>query len=489
MTVTRPERRIIWLSFITVALYLAIWQLEAAMAPDTGPRQSTSGTAAFWPFALYSAVTLLIVVAYRSIILMSLRGELASGRAQRWALLVPVLLNLLFVAYRPRLSIDAFTYMSHGVLGLLPQGNPLLQPAQDARDTAIGAELTSYGWRQAPGITPYGILWTWIEIGVAKLSGADVLAAIRLFKVVAVVASLGSAWLIWRILGHIHPAVRLPGTLTYLWNPLVLMEFAGEGHNDAVMIFLSLAAVASAIASRPAVSLIAQSLGVMSKYICALFLPAQWIYLWRTDGNRTQLLLQSALALAAIATLLVVLYAPYWAGLRSLDGILHRTYPYGSATLPAVIRGMLKHTPLRPVAGALATAIAFGLLLTVIAWSSLRVRNAADLAKSCAWISVTFVLLAYPDYWPWYACMPLAWICVGELKRLSWLVFLMSISGRLAAPLDVLRIHGHLGGNLTKGLTTGLGALLPGVVLVVWCWHQGLGRPSAARRVSAYPWR
>jgi len=65
--------------------------------------------------------------------------------------------------------------------------------------------------------------------------------------------------------------------------------------------------------------------------------------------------------------------------------------------------------------------------------------------------------------------MPIAWICVGELRRLFWLAFLLGIVGRLTAPMELLRLHGHLGYNLSKGLTTGLGALLPLIVLLVWC--------------------
>jgi hypothetical protein len=70
--------------------------------------------------------------------------------------------------------------------------------------------------------------------------------------------------------------------------------------------------------------------------------------------------------------------------------------------------------------------------------------------------------------------MPIAWICVGELQRLFWLAFLLSLVGRLVAPLDLLRIHGHLAGSLSKGLTTGVGALLPLTVVLVWsCTDRG----------------
>jgi hypothetical protein len=471
---TRAEGRVLGLTVTTIALYVVTWQLEGGMSlggdiVEWVASGLQSPASAYLQWAAYTTTTLLIFWAYAALISMSLRGELDSGRARSYALLAPILLNLMLLPCVPRLSMDTLSYIAHGFLGQLPGGNPLLQPVQDARDTLIGPELAGYGWHTFPGITPYGILWTRLEIAIAHLSGMNVGAAILLFKVIATGASLGSAWLIWRILGHIDPAVQLPGTLAYLWNPVILMELAGEGHNDAVMIFFSLAALAAAIAGRPAISLIAQLLGVMSKYVSVLFVPAQLTLFWRTRRDRTQLAWQVLVALTVTAVILVVSYAPLWAGLHSFDGIVHRPYTGGSATFFSVIRWILKHTPLRPWAGPLTTVLVTGLLFGLIVWSTLYVRDAVSFARSCAWISLGFALIVCPEYWPWYACMPIAWICVGELRRLFWLVFLLALFGRLTAPLEVLRIHGYLGWNLSKGLTTGLGALLPLMVLLAWC--------------------
>src|SRR5262249_14672797 len=173
-------------------------------------------------------------------------GEL-QGRTRAWALAVPVFINLMLVPMVPRLSQDLFSYMAHGLLGVIPGANPLTQPAEAVRDAVVGAHLVEYGWHTYPGVTPYGILWTRIEVAIAALSHGDVFTGMLLFKAVAVTASLASAALIWAVLGRLCPRLQLFGTLAYLWNPLVLMEFAGEGHNDAVMIFFVLAALLACV--------------------------------------------------------------------------------------------------------------------------------------------------------------------------------------------------------------------------------------------------
>lgn len=64
-----------------------------------------------------------------------------------------------------------------------------------------------------------------------------------LLKAIVVAVNTGAAMLLWRILGYVRPADQLFGTLVYLWNRVVLMKFAAEGHNDAVMILGVLAAL------------------------------------------------------------------------------------------------------------------------------------------------------------------------------------------------------------------------------------------------------
>jgi len=114
-----------------------------------------------------------------------------------------------------------------------------------------------------------------------KLSGIDVPTALILLKSVVAAASLATAFFIWVFLGAVRPSCQLFGTLAYLWNPLILAEFAGEGHNDAVMVLFVVAGLAACATRRPTASMIAQLLGFLTKYVSILFFPAQLIYLWR----------------------------------------------------------------------------------------------------------------------------------------------------------------------------------------------------------------
>ncbi len=96
------------------------------------------------------------------------------------------------------------------------------------------------------------------------MSGNNIGLAIVLLKGVVVTTSLGTARCIWTIVGHTNPSAQVLGTLAYLWNPLILAEFAGEGHNDAMIIFFVIASLAACARNRPVTSMVAQMLGILS---------------------------------------------------------------------------------------------------------------------------------------------------------------------------------------------------------------------------------
>ncbi len=57
-----------------------------------------------------------------------------------------------------------------------------------------------------------------------------------IFKSLALLSHLINCVLIWAILSKLAPARRLGGTILYAWNPLALIELAGNGHIEGFLI-------------------------------------------------------------------------------------------------------------------------------------------------------------------------------------------------------------------------------------------------------------
>src|SRR5262249_27223476 len=137
------------------------------------------------------------------------------------------------VATTPQLSIDVLSYVAQGHQAATG-GSPYAEASRSLDGMPFGRELSRFGWIPVHGLSPYGPAWTAFEMLTNRL-GASVRAQMLLIKVVVVLFSFGCAWLVWSILGGVAPRAQLAGTILYLWNPVVVVEFAGEGHNDAVL--------------------------------------------------------------------------------------------------------------------------------------------------------------------------------------------------------------------------------------------------------------
>jgi alpha-1,6-mannosyltransferase len=475
-TLAHAEGRIIAIGSVTAGLYIVNALLERALHGNGAAGVTSYACDAL----LYVLVTAAILGAYCSVLSMCRRGELEAGRARAWSLILPCALQLGLAVSAPQLSQDIYSYMAHGFLGIAPGHNPLTDEAEMARSTLIGPRLAAAGWDAEPGRTPYGIIWTQIEINIMRVSRADVVVAQLLMKAVVLVSSLGTALGIWCFLSRVNPPARLLGALAYLWNPLILIELPGEGHNDALMVLCAVAALAACAYERSGLSVFAQLCGVLTKYVNVLFVPAQLVYLWRTRRTAGGRLLKILAAVCVAAAMAVVLYAPLWAGVHSFDGIAHRAALGSSAAPSGVIEWFMMRSPLAPAAEEL-TLVSVGLAaLAFIAWISLRVKEAAGLARAFAWISIAYVLVASPDYWPWYASMPVTLLIVAYTDRYLWLIVLMSAVARLGAPLDLLREDGVLAMGLSTGGRTGMGTTLPLIALLIWGLRHTWKREAAA---------
>ena len=470
--------------FVTLVLYLANdWVMRSMFhngASTSGvtvaDAMRASGSRMAGAMVAYGLLTAALFVVYRLVLSLCERGDLQSGRARRLALWVPCVATVILIFNVPALSEDVFSYMAHGFLPSAGE-NPLLVPAEAAADTAIGPPLAAFGWHGVIGITPYGIVWTRIEVAIMKMCGTDVALALILMKAVAAAASLGTAFSIWVFLGRAAPSRQLWGTLAYLWNPLILSEFAGEGHNDAVMVFFVVAALAACGARRPVSSVVALLLGFLTKYVPIIFSPAQFMYLWRTRRGVGSLALEIVAAAAITAAVAAILYHPLWAGAHSFEGLVRRGEPISSASPFGIIDWVLRRSPLAARAGPLTVVFATLPLLAVAAWVSWRVKDANGLARAFAAIALAYVLIASPDYWPWYSCLPVALLIAADTQELFWLVMLMSVTARLCAPLDLIRDHGFVGMHVAKGALTGLGTTLPLLALTVWLVGRRAARP------------
>ncbi|HEX5167089.1 MAG TPA: glycosyltransferase 87 family protein [Thermomicrobiales bacterium] len=402
-------------------------------------------------------------------------GQLSDGRGRRLALALPVLFNLGLLFGRPYLSTDLFTYLAHGKLSLLDAGNPYVHQPTEVKQLPFGLDLLEYSGRSVAAVlAPYGPLWIHIVTAVVRLT-EDIAMAVLLLKTVVVAASLGTAALIWNLRRRVRPADQLLGTLIYLWNPVVIIEFAGEGHNDALMIFFVVAALTFTVLARPMPGVVGIALGAMLKYVPLIFLPAQLKYVWRTQTNRLRAAIQVALGGLAGLALAVLLFQPYWIGLDTLQGLRDQGETHTNPSTSGVTLWFLKRM-LSEDAAALVTrgllSLSFAVFVSVMSW---RVRNTESFLRASGFIALAYVLVAIPTYWPWYVSLPIALMALTPHGVFRWMIILVSKFSRLTAPIEAMSVNDMLAWPTNVAMQS-TAVLLPLIVFLLLVARQWTDR-------------
>lgn len=391
-------------------------------------RESPALFRTLWPYPSVSLepvrfrnLATLVIVALWAVYLAAwvlVRRPIPASRRRQMVLAIAVLTVLyhvvLALAMPPVLSSDIYHYALFGRMVAVYGLNPYVVPGNVVSGDPVWPWVF---WRDVT--THYGPTWTLISAGAAALGDRSVLLTVLTFKGVAALFNLANCLLVFRLARRLTGDDGVAALLLYAWNPLILIEVAGSGHNDAVMMTFALLGLLLAARGRLLFGLTALLLSVMVKYLTALLVVFFVMHCLARAGSWRQ---RAALAgrMAAVSALVVgVLYLPFWAGPSTLERLGTVGAPFKS-----FLRVWLRESLAKMLANGgdigLARAAAepyvawglylgFGLLMlalvpTVAARRSgwLRVLNVWGIA------SLAFVMLVYGWNLPWYLIPTLA---------------------------------------------------------------------------------
>jgi len=192
-------------------------------------------------FRVFLIALLSYTVAYGLLLALARRSEggglAADRRSRTWAIALVGALNVIVLAGPVLLSTDVFSYIAYARMGVLHGVDPYLHGPIAINGDGI-YRYVGNDWRKVA--TAYGPLYTLISypLGLLGLKGA-VWGA----KLEALAASAGTLVLTWRCarMRGFDPAVAL---VVVGANPLYVLYGLGGAHNDLIMTFFMMAAVA-----------------------------------------------------------------------------------------------------------------------------------------------------------------------------------------------------------------------------------------------------
>ena len=241
------------------------------------------------------------------------------------------------------------------------------------------------------------------------------------WKFLVVLADLGTCWVLLSLLAAVGKSRA--NVIFYAWNPLVIKEFAGSGHVDAVMVCLMTLALLFLVQQRQAAALGSLALSILAKIGSAalgvLFLrhtrPAYWIVL---------------LAVLVLGSL------PHPGGLVQLSGGLGAygsEWIFNSGPWAAVhwLAGLAGATDPAAWAHWITKTLSL-LVIVVLPWFS---SSSMKSTLGIAFLILAVVVLLNPAVMPWYLlwALPLATVVGsgswGALTGLSLLSYLIYVDG------------------------------------------------------------
>jgi alpha-1,6-mannosyltransferase len=331
-------------------------------------------------------------------------------RATIWVILAGALLfRLTLLPLMPTLSDDPYRYHWDGQIQLAGYNPYIASP-----DTlAIGPHVTPTGHvipaHDMPNIYP-PLAELIFRVAARYLPGTIA------FKLPFFLADLLAVLLLAACLRR--SAQREFRLAIYAWNPLVIVEFAGTGHSDALAIAALLGAILI-IRSRIEVSTILLAVSALLKIFPVMLFP---LWLRRAGWPRT---IRSWAAGAACAALAVACFLPFRAALAHIPATLAYFTGHWQDNNASLFTLLLMFSGHADVAAEIGEGVVVGLAL----WAAARRLE----PERAAYLIFGAILLLSPNAYPWYFTwiIPLlcffpnpAWLLLTVLQFLSYSVLI-----------------------------------------------------------------
>ncbi len=308
-----------------------------------------------------------------------------------------------------------------------------------------------------------------------------------IFKSLALLSHLINCVLIWAFLGKLAPARRLGGTILYAWNPLALIELAGNGHNEGFLICFLLLTTLLIVQQKgwwyDFLAMVFLGFAISINFIALLLAP---LYIWFSarresqQGSKRLLPLGGAWGVPtnslspvvgrgnpalfvwgfcwrAIVALTIVftLYLPFWHGSATFLAItssfdmqqfIHS--PLGVLVIPVRwlfsflvqilnLPTTISSYPLQPIIAANMTVLASAMFIFALIYFYLlgKVRSIETLLTSLCLATLGFIVLISVQFWPWYVLWALWIVALRRFDALTVSVLLLSCTALLTYPL------------------------------------------------------
>ena len=327
-------------------------------------------------------------------------------------------------------STDVFYYMAQGWgqthYNANPYSNVLRDIPDGLNDPMIGSAWMTGNvnpWLDEP--LPYGFVFAWITRGIAFLGSGYLWPTLALFTLFNLLIHASVTYLLWKTSSLLPNGDGKLVVYLYAWNPLVVLQFLANVHNDIIMGALIVLAFYLMMTRKTLWVLPTLIAAGLVKFVALALAPFAMIWVSRRHGWKPAL---KGLALGvAIAVAISVPYLRDFRSFKFHDLVVQLTESKGSlhAFIVLTARAVARVVHAPPLDLATLSWFTTGLLWLVVAVFTAREMNRSwtnrrgDMIEvSSRWTAVMFVVIfiGSSQFYAWYIGMllPLALLGAGS---------------------------------------------------------------------------
>lgn len=355
----------------------------------------------------YVRLSLAFIAAW-ALYLLGYRISLKAEGRRAWIVVIMGMLAfiLVFLFVAPFDAADIYDNIMHGRILGVHHANPFQQVIADFPDDPF---YEYAAWKKAR--SAYGPLWESLAGLTAWLAGDGIIANVIAFKLLPGLFHLAGVALVVLYLKRESPGQALSGALLLGWNPMMLYETWGNGHNDVAMAFWFLLAAWWIVRRNYILAALSLLVGALMKFLPILFVPAVLLIAWRnleSLGARLAFLAKTG----ALAILIIIAaYYPFWNGFDSFS--VERRMNMFTTSIPTIVYRLLNPSLGVDESARLVSLAALGLLGVFVLIQSFRIKDPArDFLQITFNILVFYLLLICLWFQQWYG----VWlVCLAPL--------------------------------------------------------------------------
>lgn len=345
---------------------------------------------------LISGITVIgLLLIFSILYIFTIKREEKIFKTSKEIMIFITIISLIFIFILPYLSSDIYYYIGDSWIAAKYGENPYYTSVGDLQKEGINDEIlenTGY-WKDTTSV--YGPLWNSIAKLLVSFSFGNVTIALFIFKIVSYLIHLLNSNLIYKI------TKSKKYMLLYGLNPLILIEFLSNVHNDIYLILFILLAIYFLIRKKNiffAITFLA--LSVSLKYSTALLVPFILIYCFR-DKTIPKRLLYCILSGLGIIAFVALMYLPYYRDITIFTNMLVQGSKYSQSILLLLMQRA--NGTFFEIVDRLAIPAFLIIYATILAiYVFKRKINIKELMKSYNFLMLSFIFIVLTNFQKWY---------------------------------------------------------------------------------------